>query len=97
MGDPAFVLFIVILIFGPFAAAWIACRIVPADRPLIAILGWGIICGLIIFLIVGFAVLKIAERRHPGGENAYILVVFITGGPLLGALAFSLLRRLGFD
>lgn len=88
-------LWILTVIFGPFAAAWVACRIVPADRPLIATLGWGITLGLVFFAFLGFVVLKIAEQRHAKG--GYISVVLVVGGPLLVALMFSRLKRWSSD
>ena len=91
-GIPVFVLFILTLIFGPFAAADIACRVVPADCPLILSLGWGAICGLIFFLFLGFSVVKLAQDRYPGVDSSYIFTVLIIAGPFLGALAFSRLK-----
>ena len=92
-GIPGFALFIATLIFGPFAAAWLACRMVPADRPQVAILGAGIICGLIVFLILGFAVLKVVDGRHANATYVSIPVTLVTIGPMLGALTFSRLNR----
>src|SRR5260370_25135777 len=69
MGYPGFFLFILTLIFGPFAAAWLACRLVPADYPLIGSLGAGFFFGLIVFSILGFAILKIVERQHLHGNH----------------------------
>ena len=90
-------LLILTVIFGPFFAARVACRIVPADRPLIATLGWGMILGLVFFFIFGFGILTAAERRHWGGDYAKVVVGLIAAGPLLVALVFSRLKRLSSD
>jgi hypothetical protein len=90
-------LMIITVIFGPFLAAKVACLIVPADRPLTAALGWGIILGLVFFSIFGVGILKAAERRHWHGDFTDAVVGLIVAGPLLVALLFSRLRRLSSD
>jgi hypothetical protein len=93
VGAPALILFVLIIILGPFVAGGVACRIVPAARPLEIIMGAGILFGLFFFLIVGAAAFKFAATRHPGSSNpVYILVALFVVGPLLGALAFSRLK-----
>jgi len=85
------------VIFGPFFAARVACLILPADRPLIATLGWGIILGLFLFSILGVGIFKSAERGHWHGDYTYAVVGLIAAGPLLVALLFSRLKRLNSD
>ena len=98
VGIPAIILFVLILIFGPFVAAGVACRVVPAVRPLEATMGAGILFGLFFFLILGSAGFKFVATRYPGGGGyVYIPVVLPLAGPFLGALAFSRLKLRSSD
>jgi hypothetical protein len=44
------------LIMGPWAAAWVACKVVPSDRRLLVRLSAGTYPGLILFMIVLYAI-----------------------------------------
>jgi hypothetical protein len=93
VGVPALILFVLILIFGPFVASGVACRVVPAVRPLEVTMGAGILFGLFFFLILGAAGFKfMAARYHGGGTYVYIPLVLPLAGPFVGALAFSRLK-----
>ncbi|HEY6903133.1 MAG TPA: hypothetical protein VI216_02415 [Candidatus Acidoferrales bacterium] len=90
---PGLSLFLLTLFLGPFIAARFACHLIPADRPLAPTLSWGFLLGFIFFLILGLGLRKIGEQRQPRSDYTPICVALIAGGPLLGAVTFSRLKR----
>jgi hypothetical protein len=89
--------FVFALILGPWAAAWVACKLVPSDRRLLVRLSAGSYSGLILFLIVLYAISVLTSRwprgDHPSrlteGGEAFLFVVGLLLCVLASTLAFS--------
>jgi uncharacterized BrkB/YihY/UPF0761 family membrane protein len=87
-GAPGALLVILALLLGPFAAAWVACYVVPADRRLLVRLAAGAIVGALLYFTVGnlfgHYVPHLSERSE---------IVLVVGGwilaPSVGALVLS--------
>lgn len=85
------------LLAGPWAVAWVALKILPSNRPLLSRLALGTYAGLILFLIVAYAVSALTPQWRLGDsppklrENgeAALFVVHLLVSLLVGTTAFS--------
>ncbi len=89
--------FIFALILGPWAAAWVACKAVPSDRRLIAVLAAGTYLGLILFLVLLYAVSGLTPEWRLGAppsrltehDEAFLFVAGLLLCVFAGTLTLS--------
>lgn len=89
--------FLLALLLGPWVAAWAALKILPSNRLLLSRLAFGIYAGLILFLIVGYAVSALTPQWRLGDPpprltekgKATLFVVHLLMSLLVGTTAFS--------
>ena len=81
------------LVLAPFGGGWFACRVVRPERRLIMRLGWGILCGALLFcvatpvIIHGVGVEKISRIGDYGLAIYAAIGLFIAS--FLGALVVA--------
>ena len=72
---------------GPFAAARIACWVVPTDRPLVLRVGLGALAGLPVFLAAGYVLsrfdLRVKESSEAGITVGLWVLCFFAGALVL--------------
>jgi hypothetical protein len=100
-GTQGALLMILALVLTPWAAAWVACLALPADRRVVVRLAVGAICGFLLLFAAGYAADRFIRPWRlgdsspwlsEGGEASLIIAGWILG-PLIGALLFSRWRR----